>query len=92
MVMNFQVKNSLLGHELLDISGRKVAELVQKKMACRLTFHIYSGFETKDRKATLNLRIWKFKKKAHVYIYNEPFSTREDPTDLSNKKPDIIIE
>ena len=74
------------------MNGRKVAELVRKKFSWRTTFHIYSGFEFIQRRATLHLRHFEFRKKAHVYIYQPPYATRDDPTDIDNMEPDIIIK
>ena len=74
------------------MNGRKVAELVRKKFSWRITFHIYSGFEFIQRRATFHLRHLEFRKKAHVYIYQPPYATRDDPTDIDNMEPDIIIK
>ena len=72
--------------------GRKIAELVRKKFAWRITYHIYSGFEMIQRRATLHLRHFEFRKKGHVYIYQPPYATRNDPTNIDNMEPDIIIK
>ena len=79
-------------HELLDMSGNKVAEVKKKQMAMRVTFHLYTGFEMSERRATLNLRSMKCKKKAHVYLYEDPYPSHDDPTDLDNMKPALKIQ
>ena len=63
-------------NQIFDMEGNKVAELVEKKMAMKVTFHLYTGEDMKDRRTTLNLRQWKFKKEVHVYIYDAPYLMR----------------
>ena len=86
------MRNHIFSHELFDMYGRKVAELVRKKFAWRITYHIYSGFDMIQRRATLHLRHFEFRKKGHVYIYQPPYATRDDPTNIDNMEPDIIIK
>ncbi|KAL5272510.1 hypothetical protein ACHWQZ_G000646 [Mnemiopsis leidyi] len=88
----FQVKNHVYSQELYNMEGQKVAEITRKKMASRITYHIYSGSEMTERRATLNLRHSGLQKKAHVYIYQPPFASREDPTNIDDMEPDIIIK
>jgi len=67
------------------MEGNKLAELVKKKMAMRVTYHIYMGEEMSERRATLNLRAMTFKKKAHVYLLEAPYPSRDDSTELPDK-------
>jgi hypothetical protein len=79
-------------HEIQDLEGNKVAELVKKKMAIRITFHLYTGEDMAERRATMNLRAMTMKKKAHIYLYEPPYPTREDSTDLDGMKPALKIK
>ena len=74
------------------MEGNKVADLVKKKMAIRITFHIYAGDEMSERRATMNLRAMSLKKKAHVYLYDPPYPSQDDPTDLGDMKPALKIK
>ena len=88
----FEVKNKMFSHQIFDMEGNMVADLVRKKMAMRVTFHLYTGEDMKDRRATLNLRQCSCKKKAHVYIYDAPYLTREDSTNLDGMQPLLKIK
>ena len=87
-----QVRNHVSSHELFDPEGQKVAELVKKQLAWRITYHIYSGLDMIERHATLNLRHLESPNKAHVSIYQPPYATRHDPTNIDDLEPDFIIQ
>ena len=87
-----QIKNHIYSQELFNMEGQKVAEISRKKMALRITYHIYSGPEMTERRATLNLRHTGLHKKAHVYVYQAPFASKDDPTNIDNMEPEILIK
>ena len=82
----------MFSQEIQDMEGNQIAELVKKKMAMRITYHLYSGEEMAERRGSMNLRAMTVKKKAHVYLYEPPYLTRDDSTDLSDMKPALKIK
>ena len=88
----FEVKNKMFSNQIFDMEGNMVADLVKKNMAMRITFHLYTGEDMKDRRATLNLREWNCKKKVHVYMYDAPYLKREDSTNLDGMQPLLKIK
>ena len=88
----FTIKNSFKTHSVIDAYDRRILKLVRMFRAWTYIYHIYSGDDLRERRATLKLAPCKVNKVVWVYTYSPPYPTPDDPTDTSIMKPAFMMQ